>query len=139
MEIGDPLFKVDLVLLPGRAVDTGGRMALQRVEAFPEQVNRDMVQQGGEPRTPIPACHLSHTLQGDPRIEPALSPGCGLRQHVPLSRPPSLHRLRGRVVPVIVRRLPRYYAVVRLPTGVHVGLEVNDLPRPTRPTIGGEC
>src|SRR5262249_42286333 len=93
----------------------------------------------GEPRTLVPACHLSHTLQGDPRIEPALGPGCGLRQRVPLSRSPSLHRLRGRVVPVVVRRLPRYYAIVRLPTGVHVRLEVIDLPRPPRPTIGDGC
>ena len=44
MEIGDPLFKVDLVLLPGQAVDPGGRMALERVEAFPKQVDRHMVQ-----------------------------------------------------------------------------------------------
>src|SRR5512147_2197824 len=98
-----------------------------------------VVQQGSEPRTPVPACHLSHTLQGDPRIEPALRPGCGLRQRVPLSRSPSLHRLRGRVVTVVVWLLPRYYAIVRLPAGVHVGLEVDDLPRPTRPTIGGGC
>ena len=121
MEVAEPIFEVDLVLLPGHAVDPGGRFALQRVEAFPEQVDRHMVQQGGEPRTPIPACHLSHTLQGDRRIEPALSPGRGLRHRVPLGRSPSLHRLRRRVVPVFVRRLLRYYATVRLPTGVHAG------------------
>src|SRR5262249_14734179 len=131
----EPIFEVGLVLLPGQAVDPGGGPTLEGVEAVPEQVDRHVVQQGGEPRTLIPACHLSHTLQGDPRIEPALRPGCGLRQRVPLSRSPSLHRLRGRVVPGVVRRLPGYYATVRLPTGVHAGIAVCDLPRPTRRPI----
>ena len=36
MEIADPIFEVDLVLLPGDAVDSGGRFALERVEAFLE-------------------------------------------------------------------------------------------------------
>jgi hypothetical protein len=30
-----------------------------------------------------------------------------------------------------VRRLPRYYAVVRLPPGVHAGRTADGLPRPT--------
>ena len=41
------------------------------------QVDGHVVQQGGEPCTPVPACHLSHTIQSDRRIEPALSPGRG--------------------------------------------------------------
>src|SRR5262249_46593016 len=59
------------------------------------------------------------------------SPGRGLRHRVPLGRPPSLHRLRGRAELASVRRLPRYYAVVRLPTGVRAGRTALGLPQPT--------
>ena len=114
-------------------------MALERVEALLEQLRRHMVQQGGELRAPVPARRFPHASQAEPRIAPALGPGCGLRRRVSLSRSPSLHRLRERVVLALVRRLPGYYAIVRLPTGVHVGRLVDDLPRPIRSAFGGGC
>src|SRR6516165_5639301 len=67
----------------------------------------------------------------DRRVGPALSPGRGPRRRAPLGRPPSLHHLRRRQRLALVRRLPRYYAVVRLPPGVHVGRTADGLPRPT--------
>src|SRR5262249_39452818 len=73
-----------------------------------------------------------HTMTRDRRVVPALSPGHGPRHRAPLGRPPSLHRLRGRQRLALVRRLPRYYAVVRLPPGVHARRTADDLPRPPR-------
>src|SRR5262249_42961570 len=67
----------------------------------------------------------------------ALCPECGRLHRVPLSRSPSLHRLRRRVNPGSVRRLLWYYATVRLPKGVRAGGTVVDLLRPTRRTTSG--
>ena len=137
MEIAEPIFEADVVLLPRDAVNSRGRFVLEREEAFPESLDGHVVQQGGEPCTPVPACHLSHTIQSGQRIEPALCPGCGRLHRVPLGRSPSLHHLRRRVGPGSVRRLLRYYATVRLPRGVRAGGTVMDLLRPTRRTISG--
>src|SRR5262249_25256456 len=132
MEVAEPIFEAAVVLLPREAVDSRGRLVLEREEGFLESVDGHVMQQGGEPCAPVAACCLSHTIQGVPCIEPALSPGCGRLHRVPLSRSPSLHRLRSQVVPGIVRRFLRYYAIVRLPTGVRAGGTVVDLLRPTR-------
>ncbi len=43
MEIDEFLFEIGFVLLPCLAVYARSCMALERVEAFPEQVNRCMV------------------------------------------------------------------------------------------------
>src|SRR6516162_6451768 len=67
----------------------------------------------------------------DRRVDPALCPGHGPRHRVPLGRPPSLHYLRGHVERALLRRLPRSYAVVRLPPGVPAGRTADGLPRPT--------
>src|SRR6516165_6115759 len=85
----------------------------------------------GHPGTP-------RTMARARRVDPALSPGRGLRHRAPLGRPPSLHRLRRRHVLAVVRRLLRYYAVVRLPPGVHAGGTALGLFRPThRDSLGG--
>ena len=53
---------------------------------------------------------------------------------VPLGQTPSLHRLRGRLLS-FVRRLPRYYGPVRLPTAVHHRIAALALPmRPAAPS-----
>src|SRR5262245_28883416 len=137
MEIAEPIFEVGVVLLPGGPVDPGGCLVLEREEAFRTSSAGHEVQQGAEPCTPVSACCVSHTVQGVQRIEPALRPGCGRLHRVPLGRSPSLHRLRGCLGRTVVRRSPRYYAIVRLPAGVRAEGTVIDLLRPTRLTTGG--
>src|SRR5262249_10320018 len=79
----------------------------------------------------------THPLPKEQHAYPALSPARGPELCVPLGRSPSLHRLRQ--PHAFVRRLPRYYATVRLPTGVHAGRAVNDLLRPIRHTRADAC
>ena len=55
------------------------------------------------------------------RENPALCPAPGMLDHVPLGQLPSLHLLRRPLGATFVRRLPRYYEAVRLPTSVHHG------------------
>jgi hypothetical protein len=64
MEIAEPIFEVRIVLLPCNAIDSRRRFVLEREEAFLESLDSHVVQQGGEPCTPVPACCLSHTIQG---------------------------------------------------------------------------
>jgi hypothetical protein len=47
--------------------------------------------------------------------------GSWFARHVPLGQLPSLHLLRRFLGATFVRRLPRYYGAVRLPTSVHHG------------------
>jgi hypothetical protein len=63
-------------------------------------------------RTPSSTCDREH---------PALRPAPGMLDHVPLGPFPSLHLLRRSLGATFVRRLPRYYAAVRLPAPVHHG------------------
>ena len=79
----------------------------------------------------------SRTLSSEHRVGPALRPERGPRQRAPLGRSPSLHHLRRCHGRTLVRRLLRYYAIVRLPRGVHAGSTVVDLFRPTRRLTGG--
>src|SRR5262249_62236624 len=65
------------------------------------------------------------------RGDPALSRGRGRLPGVLLGRLPSPHALRRRL-PTFVRTLRRYYATVRLPAGVHVGLLAHNLLQPAR-------
>src|SRR5437764_15343773 len=84
MEIAEPIFEANVVLLPRHAVDPGCRFVLEREEAFLKSLDGHVVQQGGEPCTPVPACGLSHTIQSVWRIEPALCPECGRAHRSPL-------------------------------------------------------
>jgi hypothetical protein len=79
----------------------------------------------------------SRTLSSEHRVGPALRPGRGPRQRAPLGRSPSLHHLRRCRGHTLGRRLLRYYAIVRLPRGVHAGRTVVDLFQPTRRWTGG--
>src|SRR6266480_6640868 len=58
---------------------------------------------------------------------PALSPARALLARIPLGPRPWLHRLR-RGSPRVVRRLPSYYGVVRLPVPVHHRLRLLAFP-----------
>src|SRR5262245_6513818 len=137
MQVRQAIVEAVLVLLPGHAVHPRGCVPLEGKEAVPEQIDRDMVEQGGEPRTLIPACRFAHTLHSGQPVSPALRPARGLRQRVPLSRSPSLHSLRRRWWSVLVRGLLWYYATVRLPSAGHAGRAACGLLRPTRRTICG--
>src|SRR5947209_5817970 len=90
-----------------------------------------MVEQRGEPRPLVLTCCFTHTEQVAQLADPALSPGRGRLPSVLLGRWPSLHALRRRL-PTFVRTLRRYYATVRLPAGVHVGLLAHNLLQPAR-------
>src|SRR3989339_560893 len=87
-----------------------------------------MVQQRSELYNLVLFSYLSHAIQRIWHILiPALRPGSVLLDHVPLGQPPSLHRLRNRRSS-LVRRLRRYYGVVRLPVFVHHWITILDLP-----------
>ncbi len=136
-EVRNPIIEAHFVLLPRHPVDARSRLAFQGVEAPGQGVGRDVVQQGGEPCLLILPSYFSHPLQAGRHADPALRRGCGRLERVPLSRSPSLHHLRRRWRSVVVRRLLRYYATVRLPTAVRVGLGGCPLPRPIRRTTSG--
>src|SRR5262249_18808360 len=77
----------------------------------------DMVQKRCEPLLPFSLSCLTYPRKRTWRASPAQSPGRVLLEGISLGQPPSLHLLRGRFLGS-VRRLPRYYGAVRLPTGV---------------------
>src|ERR1019366_2958386 len=103
-------------------------------EAVPQQLGRDVVEQRGEPRPLVPTCYFAHTEQVARRAGPALRPGRGRLPDVLLGRSPSLPALRWRLS-TVVRALRRYYATVRIPTNVHVGLLAQGLLQPARHTF----
>src|SRR5262249_56996368 len=113
------------------------RVPLQSVEALPQMVDRDMVQQGSEPCTLVLACCHTHTVQAARRAGLAQRRGRGRLHHIPLGRSPSLHHLRR--PHALVRRLLWYYSTVRLPTRVHAGRTAVSLLRPTSGTIPRTC
>src|SRR5713101_5959109 len=77
---------------------------------------------------------FTHIEQVARRAGPALRPGRGRLPDVLLGRSPSLHTLR-RWLSTVVRALRRYYATVRLPIGVRVGLLAQGLLQPARHTF----
>src|SRR6266852_2514283 len=77
---------------------------------------------------------FTHIEQVARRAGPALRPGRGRLPDVLLGRSPSLHALR-RWPSTVVRALRRYYATVRLPTDVRVGLLAQGLLQLARHTF----
>src|SRR5713101_7495931 len=134
MQVYQLLIQVSRVLLPRHAIYSGRSVPLQRVEAAPQQLGRDVVEQRGEPRPLVPTCCFTHTEQVARRAGPAPRPGRGRLPDVLLGRSPSLHALR-RWPSTVVRALRRYYATVRLPTDVRVGLLAQGLLQPARHTF----
>src|SRR5690606_32251812 len=103
VKIGEIPFEILGVRTPRSAVDPGAGSALESLEGAPKSADRDVMKERGEPRFPIPCCHLAHASEPTwHTFIPALSPArVGLRR-VPLGRAPSLHRLRGRRGRVLV-------------------------------------
>src|SRR5664280_635233 len=112
---------------------------VQRPIGCPQTIQRDVVKQRREPRFPVLLCNSVHTSQRTGRVNiiiiiTALSPRRVVLVRVPLGQPPFLHQLRRRL-PGLVRQLRRYYAAVRLPTVVHLGLAALAFPeRPVSPS-----
>src|SRR5580700_2764373 len=131
MKILQLLIQGRFVLVPRHTIDSGRRISLQGAVAVPQQIDSNVVEQRGEPRPLVLTCCLTHTKQVAQLADPALSPGRGRLSDVLLGRLPSLHALRWRL-PAVVRTLRRYYATVRLPTNVHVGLLAHGLLQPAR-------
>ena len=51
------------VIRPCHAVDTGRRVALQRIIRHPKQIDIDMGEERGEPERPILSCGFSYAAQ----------------------------------------------------------------------------
>jgi hypothetical protein len=132
LQVSEPTFQVLSIFFPPHAVYSGRCLPLQAGVALPQQFDRDMVQQGGEPQLPIFTRCLAHTLQP---LWPA-SPtrrvwhGCGCCVFSLVRGLPSTTSA-GRL-PALVRLLRRYYAAVRLPTVVRGGLAALRVLLPVR-------
>jgi len=94
VQLGQPGVEDKFVFPPRHIVHTGACRALQLVEAFAQQLGRKVMQQGGELRTPVPACRFPHAQKALHRSCPALCPDCGRPLRVSLDCRPSLRRLR---------------------------------------------
>src|SRR5664280_1366945 len=113
---------------PRHAVCARSGPWVQRPIGCPQTIQRDVVKQRCEPRFPVLLCNSAHTSQRTGRVNiTALSPRRVVLVRVPLGQPPFLHQLRRRL-PGLVRQLRRYYAAVRLPTVVHLGLAALAFP-----------
>src|SRR5690242_5182921 len=113
VQIHEPRLEIGLVVLPCQAVDAGRRAALECEERHPEQIDAEMVEEGGEPLLPPLPCGLPYALQRLGHASPVLRPARALLARVPLGTRPSPHRLRARSLATgVVRRLRRYYGGV---------------------------
>src|SRR5580658_4730191 len=90
-----------------------------------------MVQQGGEPHLRVSLSCLTYTVQPAWPVFPARRPAQVRLFRVLLGQRPSLHDLL-RPSPAFVRPLRWYYAAVRLPVAVRVGLMAHRLLPPIR-------
>jgi len=111
MQRAQILPQIGFVAVPGDSINSCSRLTLKHIKALAQQLQSEMVEQGGELQMLIPLCCLTHTRQPTRRRPPALRPGCGRLEHVPLGQRPSLHPLPEAKL-LLVRGFPRYYAVV---------------------------
>src|SRR5215472_11858810 len=63
MKIDQPILDSVLVLVPSDPVHSGCGSSLQRVEAFPQQINSQMVEQAGELHLLVFLCCFPHARQ----------------------------------------------------------------------------
>jgi hypothetical protein len=109
------VLKVALQILPvgvpRHAVYARGRRRAQRPVRLAEAIDRDVMQQRGEPRVPVRLRHMTHAIKRTWRAEPGTVSGARFACRVSLGRSPSLHHFRSRL-PGLVRRLRRYYTTV---------------------------
>src|SRR5260370_39682923 len=101
------------------------------VVAAAEQIDVDVVQQGGDPHLRISLGCLSYPVQPAWPALPARGPVRVGLFRVLLGQRPSLHDLL-RPSPAFVRPLRWYYATVGLPFSVHLGLIAHRLLPPIR-------
>jgi len=115
-----PTLQPDLILLPSDAVHSWRGLSLQGVKAIPEQSDRQMVKQSGEPHLlPFPCCP-AHTRQPLGHASLALCRERAGLMSVLLDQRPSLLTLRRRS-PAFVRMIHRYCTAVRLLEDMHAG------------------
>ena len=89
----------------------------------------------------VACCHLTYSVERMVQVYLALSPEPGLLARISLGQAPFLQTLRlARSPPPLVRVLPRYYGLVRLPAIVRHGctsiLDHADLDNGPRPIAG---
>ena len=83
-----PILQTVLVLAPSHAVHAGGRVPLQGVVAFPQQVDRQMVQQSREPfLLPFPRHSGAPRLIPGTRVPRSVSDACWTRRCSPWFAP----------------------------------------------------
>ena len=140
LQIGEPTFQTFLVLLPPNAVHSRRRALLQRVKTRPQQLDRQMVQQCGEPfLLPFPR-YSAHTGQTQCHALPVLCRGraaltdvlLGWRPSLPLLRRADALRLR------LVRRVHWYYDAIRLLIAIRAGLATSVFSGRTAPVTGSQ-
>src|SRR4029077_6575205 len=134
MEVHQPFLQAVPIFLPRYPVHSRRRTPFQVVVTAAKQLDVDVVQQGGEPHLPVSLGCLSYTVQPAWPDLPAPCPARVWLFRVLLGQRPSLHDLL-RPSPACVRPLRRYYAAVRLPAAVHVGLIAHRLLPPIRPLL----
>ena len=119
------------IFLPCHLVHSRRCPPFQTVVAAAEQFDIDMVQQGGEPHLRVPFSCLTYTVQPAWPVFPARCPVRVRLFRILLGQRPSLHDLLGPSL-AFVRSFRQYYAAVRLPIAVRVGLIAHRLLPPIR-------
>src|SRR5208282_5714477 len=134
VEVGQPLLQSVPIGLPRHPVHSRRCLPLQVVVAAAEQIDSDVMQQGGEPHLLILLRCFTYTVQPAWPACLALHPVRVRLFRVLLGQRPSLRDLL-RPSLACVRPLRWYYAAVRLPLAVHVGLIAHRLLPPFRPLL----
>ena len=129
VQIDESILQSGFILLPRHAIDSRCSLALQGVEAVPQQIDGQMVEQSGEPFLLPFSCCLPHTVQPLGHALPALCRVHAGWNDVLLGLCPSLPSLRRRL-PLLVRLVHGYYGTVRLLLNVHVRRSVYGLRGP---------
>src|SRR6202521_1666896 len=119
VQIDQSILQPGFILLPCHAIYSRCSLPLQCEKAVPQQINRYMVEQSGEPFLPPSLCCFSHTAQSLGHSFPALCRARVGPNDVLLGPRPSLPNLRRRL-PFFVRLVHWYCGAVRLLHSVHV-------------------
>src|SRR5580704_16837735 len=111
MKSGQPILEPVFILLPGNPIHSRCGLPLEGVKALPQQIDGQMVEQGGELHLLISPCCFPHASQPLGHALPALRRVRVRLTSVLLDQRPSLPTLR-RQFPVFVRMVHRYYSAV---------------------------
>src|SRR6516164_11418943 len=113
MQVDESILRAGFILLPCNPVHSRCSFPLQRVKALPQQIDGQMVEQGGELHLLMFPCCFPHACQSLGHALPAL---CRVRaglSGVLLDQRPSFRTLRLSS-PVFVRIVNRYYSAMCL-------------------------